>query len=116
MKDEFTVKKGILEELSGKGIMFTVHLVDGFFDLTTDQVLEYLKDPDMFGAKMHRVSLQRYKGWKNMMEKYVDGDYRCPATTKRGTPCRGTVKSVDLKDFVPGVSEYCIAHQKYGIK
>lgn len=98
----------ILNELDEAGIQFVVSLVDGYFNLTPGEVLQYLKEPDLIAAQAHGVSLDLWMAWKNFIF-----NPRCYAITRRGKPCQITPRSVRLKEFIPGVSEYCSVHQKY---
>ena len=41
--------------------MFTVFLVDGFYDIAPGEVIEYIKDHDSFAARMALVK----KDWMN---------------------------------------------------
>lgn len=93
--------------LSQAGIQFAVHLVDGYSDLTPDQLFDYLDDPNLFAARTHGVTLERWLTWKAFIQ-----DPHCYALTKKGQPCKGWVCPCDLTAFIPGLTEYCHLHQK----
>ena len=100
-----------LEKLSNKGVMFTVHLVDGFYDITPGEVIEYLKDQDLFAAKKRNVSKETWVSWKKHVE-----THQCSGRTLKGTRCRNGIWQKGLDEFIEGVSEYCSHHQKHGIR
>lgn len=97
-----------LKMLSQAGIEFTVHLIDSCYILTPEEVFNYLEDPNLLAARKHGVTLEHWLAWKDFVE-----DPHCYAITKKGKPCKGWVHFVELKDFIPGVSEYCHVHQEY---
>jgi hypothetical protein len=100
------INNDILETLSKAGIEFTVHLFDSNYILSPTEVLRYLEEPELFAAEKHGISLRVWKSW---IEHY--NNPTCHALTKKGNPCRNSIIRVDLKNYVPGVSEYCAIHQ-----
>jgi len=105
LKDD---KLKFLNTLSKAGIEFDVSLTDGFYTLTPGEVLEYLENPELLGARKHGVTLEHWLAWKNFVE-----NPRCYAITRKGRPCKIDVYTVDVKAFMPGVSEYCHVHQQH---
>lgn len=81
--------------------------MDGYFTITADEVFQYLEDSDLFAARKHGVALEHWLAWKKFVE-----DPRCYAITKKGKPCKISPRylGVHIKDFIPGVSEYCHVH------
>lgn len=100
-----------LNMLSKAGVEFAVHLVDAYITITVDEVFQYLEDADLFAARKHGVTLEHWLAWKDFIL-----DPRCYAITKKGKPCKGWVHFTELKDFIPGVSEYCHVHLKHHLK
>lgn len=99
--------KEAVNKLSQAGISFNVHLVDGWFELTPDEVVNYLGDPDTVAAKRHGVSVAHYRAWRDF-----ESDPHCYALTKKNKPCKNIVRSGnDVHKFIPGVSEFCPVHQ-----
>lgn len=47
--------------------MFTVHLIDGSYDITPGEVIEYLKDQGSFAAKKRNVSKETWVPGKNIV-------------------------------------------------
>jgi len=102
-------RANFLYRLSEAGIQLAVSLVDGMYSLTPDEVIEYLKNPDLFAARKRGVTLDHWLGWKHFVE-----NPRCYAITKKGKPCKILpTGSFNLKGFIPGVSEYCHVHQEH---
>ncbi len=100
-----------LEFLSNNDVSFTVHLLDGFYDINPKEVLEFLEDKELFAAKKHNVSKQKWLAWK----KHVD-THQCSAKTHKGARCKNGNNVRGLYEFIEGVSEYCTLHQKHGIR
>jgi len=97
-----------IKQLQTAGIEYSVGLVDGNYYLTSEKLISYLADPDLYGAKAHNISKEQYVAWREFVS-----NPHCYATTKKGTPCKRPVNnSISASAFVPGISEYCTHHQK----
>jgi len=96
-----------LEKLKRYGIQFTVHLFDGHWNLSSKEVLEYIKSPELFEAKAHGVTLEHWKKWKEHI-KYP----KCHAITKNGKPCKGHIHQLSLEDFISkDCTVFCKRHE-----
>jgi len=99
-----------LYKLNKAGIDFSAHLFDGNYILSSKEVLEYVKDPELLEAKKHGVDLADWKKWKDHCKNPC-----CQALTKKGKPCKGYVKKLSLQDFIKkGCSVYCGIHEHTG--
>jgi len=96
-----------LEELNKAGIKFTVHLYDGFYDLSPERVFEYINNPELFEAKTHHVSLENWQKWKKHYENPC-----CQAITKKGHPCKVFPGQLGLHEFISkNCNVFCSVHE-----
>ena len=101
-------KLTFLKTLEEAGVEFCVHLVDGMYNIDATEVLRYAEDPDQFAAEKRGVSVDHWRAWKRWVQH--EGGTPCYGITRKGKPCKLGAHFVELKDFVPGVSEYCDRH------
>ncbi|XOF32548.1 MAG: hypothetical protein ACL93V_10990 [Candidatus Electrothrix sp. YB6] len=99
-----------LDELHKAGIQFSIHLFDGFYFLSPEEIIEYIKAPEIFESKKHGVSLSNWKKWKKHYENPC-----CHALTKKGKPCKGHVAQLQLHDFIlKNCQVFCGIHENVG--
>lgn len=101
-----TERLNFLKTLEEAGVEFSVHLVDGWFNIEAAEVLRYAEDPDQSAAEKRGVPVDHWRAWK----RWVMQDHPCYGITRRGKPCKLGPHFAELEDFVPGVSEYCDRH------
>ena len=107
LMNDKTERLNFLKTLEEAGVHFAVHMVDGWVNLGAAEVLRYAENPDQVAAEVRGVPVDHWRAWK----RWVMQHYPCYGITRRGKPCKlGTHSAEGLKDFVPGVSEYCDRH------
>lgn len=97
-----------IQKLVDAGIHLTVRLYDGWFNITAEEVIQYIKSPVEFSAKKHGVSVATWKKWVEHFE-----NPQCCGKTKNGSRCKRPVRLVVLKDFDPNISPYCSSYSQY---
>jgi hypothetical protein len=84
--------------------------------LSFNQIQEYMKDPDLFVAKVNGVTKEQYLEWytnlfAEIFEGCIDGPF-CTAITRKGIRCKNSSRStVSPLQYVNDIaSTYCTSH------
>jgi len=81
----------------------------GWFYLSPERVLEFMRDEEAFMAKMLGVSVERLRDFL----KWHEEGRPCQALTVDGTPCRNKVSEhFDVDKYQPGINDRCYIHLK----
>lgn len=107
IKEEFEIEKqqvlaSFVKKLNECDLVFVAyHLGAGHITLSSDNLLEYLGDPDNFAAQKCNVTVDQYRLWVKHFERPVCEECSVPVT-KIGNP----------QDFQEGFNDRCIRHKK----
>ena len=92
----------IVLELEAKGIGFTV---DDYIRISSDDIPEFLNDPESFIARAHGVSKGDYVSFKNNVP------LRCCGITRRGRRCKNELAGqVDIQTYSRLRGGFCAIH------
>ncbi len=104
-------KLQFLKEISKGGNIHFMMRWDlwGWFYLSPERVLEFMRDEEAFMAKTLGVSVERLR---DFLEWHEEGR-PCQALTVDGTPCRNKVSEYfDVDKYQPGINDHCYIHLK----
>ena len=81
----------------------------GWFYLSPERVLEFMRDEEAFMAKILGVSVERLRDFL----KWHEEGRPCRALTVEGRPCRNKVSEYfDVDKYQPGINDRCYIHLK----
>lgn len=99
-----------IKDMNHKGVNMWINAGDGCHELASDQLSEFLEDPDLFRGKLHRVSKENYLMWEAVMKH--DYNLICAAKTSRGTQCKNLVfLNVRSPKMIDHQEIYCPFHR-----
>jgi hypothetical protein len=104
-------KLQFLKEISKGGNIHFMMRWDlwGWFYLSPERVLEFMRDEEAFMAKTLGVSVERLRGF---LKWYKEGR-PCRSLTVEGRLCRNKVSEYfDVDKYQPGINDRCYIHQK----
>jgi len=106
-----------LKKLENMGVKFDVfgsYSGGGFHTLSTDGLVEYLKNPELWreevGAEEQGVTLQQYRVWWAFAS-----NPQCRGITSKGRQCKIEIQRVPpAGSYNPDIDPYCWHHSRLG--
>ncbi len=107
----------LLENLTNLGVEFEVfgtHTSGGMHILLIEELIEYIKDPELWGdrtgAKQEGVSLEQYRAWAKFLS-----DRQCRGISAKGKRCKIIISHIpNAAEFNEDIDCYCNHHSRLG--
>ena len=109
-KTETQTPLEFLQKLQASGVRFLADLPPhgSTYDLTPEQVLLRMNDPDACVREMYGATQEHWEAF----QAYTDTMFRCTGITKAGTPCRNRGDDAfELSNFIRGYTDRCHIHR-----
>jgi len=105
------INKRDLIELKKRGIKFAILSDFGWnLNLTPNEVLRFISDPEKFYADRCGMSLRDYRTWKEFAR-----NPQCTGTTKKGERCNNGAHPFDPWNpqiVIKGIDDRCLLHKE----